>query len=52
MWLRKESRIISINSGLSQAIPGCLKGGGEGVCGGSECSGTAIVVMKVRGRAV
>ena len=49
---KKKSRIISVNSGPSQAVPVCLEGGGRGVCGRSERSGTAIVVMRVRGRGV
>lgn len=31
---KKKSRIISVNSGPSQAVPVCLEGGGKGVCGG------------------
>ena len=31
---KKKSRIISVNSGPSQAVPVCLEGGGRGVCGG------------------
>ena len=37
---KKKSRIISVNSGPSQAVPVCLEGGGRGyVGGGGVCGG-------------